>query len=116
MDVCITAPCVVPVIQQGHVNITRANNSTPYLPKTGGPVLAKHGDKLSVKCDGKYEPSGGNNDLATCNNGTWTYIPKCEPGKKYNYMIIFIISASSMYSFLSWLTISTAVYLNNCVK
>ncbi|XP_022181036.1 sushi, von Willebrand factor type A, EGF and pentraxin domain-containing protein 1 isoform X2 [Myzus persicae] len=74
------APCVVPVIQQGHVNITRSNDSTPYVPKTvGGPILAKHGDKLSVKCNAKYEPAGGNNDLATCNNGTWTYIPKCEP-------------------------------------
>lgn len=91
MDVCITAPCVVPVIQQGHVNITRANNSTPYLPKTGGPILAKHGDKLSVKCDGKYEPAGGNNDLATCNNGTWTYIPKCEPGKTYNTIILLLV-------------------------
>lgn len=87
---CITAPCVVPVIQQGHVNITRANGSTPYVPaKTGGPVLAKHGDRLAVKCNGKYEPSGGYNDLAMCNNGTWTYIPKCELGKAYNIIIIY---------------------------
>lgn len=86
----VTAPCVVPVIQQGHVNITRSNKSTPYVPKTvGGPILAKHGDKLSVKCNAKYEPAGGNNDLATCNNGTWTYIPKCEPGKAY--IIIFLL-------------------------
>lgn len=87
----ITAPCVVPVIQQGHVNITRANNSTPYMPKTDGPILARHGDKLSIKCNGKYEPAGGNIDLATCNNGTWTYIPKCEPGKAYNHIIIIFL-------------------------
>lgn len=88
---CFTAPCVVPVIQQGHVNITRSNDSTPYIPKTtGGPILAKHGDKLSVKCNAKYEPAVGNNDLATCNNGTWTYIPKCEPGKAY-YNILIVV-------------------------
>lgn len=85
----ITAPCVVPVIQQGYVNITRANDSTPYVPKTGGPLLAKHGEKLFVKCNGKFEPSGGNNDLATCNNGTWTFIPKCEPGKAHIYIVYF---------------------------
>lgn len=75
----------MPVIQKGHVNVTRANDSTTYVPKTGGPLLAKHGEKLSVKCDGQFEPTGGNKDLATCNNGTWTYIPKCEPGKAYIY-------------------------------
>lgn len=80
-NTCVTAPCVVPVIQQGIVNVTRGNDSTPYVPKPGSPVLAKHGEKLFVKCNGQYEPTGGNIDLATCNNGTWTYIPKCEPGK-----------------------------------
>jgi len=77
----VSAPCVVPVIQQGTVNITRANGSTPYVTKIGGPTLAKHGEKLFIKCNAKYEPAGGNVDLAKCNNGTWTYIPKCEPGK-----------------------------------
>lgn len=75
------APCVVPVIQQGRINITRTNVSIPVVPKNGSPVLAKHGDKIFVKCEGKFEPTGGNKDLATCNNGTWTYIPKCGPGK-----------------------------------
>lgn len=87
MNVCIAAPCVVPVIQQGLVDIAWPNGSTSYLPKTGGPVLAKHGDKLSVMCYGKYEPARDNNDLATCNNGTWTYIPKCEPGKAFKLNI-----------------------------
>ncbi|XP_050520065.1 sushi, von Willebrand factor type A, EGF and pentraxin domain-containing protein 1 isoform X2 [Daktulosphaira vitifoliae] len=73
------APCVVPAIQQGIVNVSRSNDSTAIQQKAGAPVLAKHGDKLIVKCIDKYEPSGGNNTFATCNNGTWTYIPKCEP-------------------------------------
>jgi len=98
LNVCVTAPCVVPVIQQGQVNITRSNDSTHYVPKTvGGPILAKHGDKLSVKCNAKYEPAGGNNDLATCNNGTWTYIPKCEPGKAYYTIIYFFYRFHSPY-------------------
>jgi len=106
MDVYVTAPCIVPVIQQGRVNITRPKNdsmTTLYVQKTGSPIIAKHGEKLFVKCDGKFEPSSGNNDLATCNNGTWTYIPKCEPGK----IIIFLIVVFAFFKVPDLVVIET---------
>lgn len=61
-------PCVIPNVHKGRVvrNITQ------------GPVVS-HGYRLDVECEPHHEfvPYS---TFVTCNNGTWTHIPRCEPG------------------------------------
>nr|CAD7445089.1 unnamed protein product [Timema bartmani] len=70
------APCVVPGIQQGRIVLLGIHNETV----TDLPLVVPHGEKLSVECDPQYEFLANNTPVA-CNNGTWTHIPRCEPGK-----------------------------------
>lgn len=38
------------------------------------------GEALIVLCEKNYEFLS-NNPAVTCNNGTWTQIPKCQPAR-----------------------------------
>ncbi|CAB3368986.1 Hypothetical predicted protein [Cloeon dipterum] len=62
-------PCVIPNVHKGrvHRNITQ------------GPVVP-HGYRLEVECEPHHEfvPYSS---AVTCNNGTWTHIPRCEPAR-----------------------------------
>ncbi|XP_059474921.1 sushi, von Willebrand factor type A, EGF and pentraxin domain-containing protein 1-like isoform X2 [Neocloeon triangulifer] len=62
-------PCVIPNVHKGRVirNITQ------------GPVVP-HGYRLEVECEPHHEfvPY---TSMVTCNNGTWTHIPRCEPAR-----------------------------------
>jgi hypothetical protein len=70
------APCVVPSIQQGRVVLlTHSSNSS----MSDSPQVVQHGEKLSVECEPRYEFLA-NSTPVECNNGTWTHIPRCEPG------------------------------------
>lgn len=44
------------------------------------PQVVQHGEKLSVECEPHYEFITPNKTPVECNNGTWTHIPRCEPG------------------------------------
>ncbi|KAK9711611.1 WAP-type (Whey Acidic Protein) 'four-disulfide core' [Popillia japonica] len=52
------APCVVPQVSQ----------------------VVPHGEALNVECDAQYEFLASSFPV-TCNNGTWTHIPKCQPAR-----------------------------------
>uniref|UniRef100_A0A6P4EHA5 LOW QUALITY PROTEIN: uncharacterized protein LOC108042246 n=1 Tax=Drosophila rhopaloa TaxID=1041015 RepID=A0A6P4EHA5_DRORH len=91
------APCVVPTISQGNVypiEITTDENGTAIVspPTTttqspsqtqsiGGVETVKHGTALEVKCDENYEFPVSLLSPPTCNNGTWSIIPRCVPAR-----------------------------------
>jgi len=93
------APCVVPTISQGNVypiEITTDENGTTIIhpPTTttqspiqtqsigiGGVEKVKHGTALEVKCDENYEFPVSLLSPPTCNNGTWSIIPRCVPAR-----------------------------------
>ncbi|XP_017849130.1 uncharacterized protein LOC108604254 isoform X1 [Drosophila busckii] len=90
------APCVVPTISQGVVTaieiITDENGTTIIAPSTttttqsptqilGGVEKVKHGTALEVKCDENYEFPVSLLSPPTCNNGTWSIIPRCVPAR-----------------------------------
>lgn len=91
------APCVVPTISQGNVYpieiITDENGTTIVHPPTtttqsptqtqsiGGVDKVKHGTALEVKCDENYEFPVSLLSPPTCNNGTWSIIPRCVPAR-----------------------------------
>ncbi|KMY91033.1 uncharacterized protein LOC6732828 isoform X2 [Drosophila simulans] len=91
------APCVVPTISQGNVypiEITTDENGTTIVhpPTTttqsptqtqsiGGVEKVKHGTALEVKCDENYEFPVSLLSPPTCNNGTWSIIPRCVPAR-----------------------------------
>jgi hypothetical protein len=88
------APCVVPRIQQGRVVLlTHSNN----ISMSDSPQVVQHGEKLSVECDPHYEFLAANSTPVDCNNGTWTHIPRCEPGMarftvyKVQHFLTFIV-------------------------
>lgn len=83
---CITAPCVVPTISQGTVipiekeldpNVTTP--ATQTLPPTSNKV--QHGTTLDVICEDHYEFPISASAPPTCNNGTWSIIPRCTPAR-----------------------------------
>lgn len=43
-------------------------------------TVVQHGEALTVDCDPQYEFLASLQPV-TCNNGTWTQIPKCEPAR-----------------------------------
>ncbi|XP_055372262.1 uncharacterized protein LOC129606153 isoform X4 [Condylostylus longicornis] len=80
------APCIVPTISQGHVipiEIVPDENattvSTPMVITSVGKV--KHGTELEVICDENYEFPSSSLNPPTCNNGTWSVIPRCIPAR-----------------------------------
>ncbi|KAJ8923976.1 hypothetical protein NQ315_006752 [Exocentrus adspersus] len=68
------APCVVPHVSQGRVILVSRNDTAPTS------TVVQHGEELEVDCDPKYEFLASLLPV-TCNNGTWTFIPKCEPAR-----------------------------------
>ncbi|XP_050294789.1 uncharacterized protein LOC126734965 isoform X2 [Anthonomus grandis grandis] len=68
------APCVVPHVSKGRVILLSRNDTAPTS------TVVTHGETLSVDCDPKYEFISTLINVS-CNNGTWTQMPKCEPAK-----------------------------------
>ncbi|XP_057654264.1 sushi, von Willebrand factor type A, EGF and pentraxin domain-containing protein 1 isoform X10 [Diorhabda carinulata] len=68
------APCVVPHVTQGSVILIGKNETA--LTST----VVQHGEALSVDCDPHYEFLASLSPV-TCNNGTWTSMPKCDPAR-----------------------------------
>lgn len=81
----VTAPCVVPKVQQGRilvaVNESDSNNTISMKQTIVEVSVVKHGTRVSVECEDRYEPSNSTSPVS-CNNGTWSYIPKCQPGNE----------------------------------
>ncbi|XP_063369637.1 uncharacterized protein LOC134657962 [Cydia amplana] len=79
------APCVVPHVSQGHIrlveNKTGENETQEENTQiVGSSSMVQHGEIILVDCEKNYEfPS--NNAAVTCNNGTWTQIPRCSPAR-----------------------------------
>ncbi|KAG7300622.1 hypothetical protein JYU34_014915 [Plutella xylostella] len=78
------APCVVPHVSQGRVvlveNKTSDNDTQETTQIVGSSSMVQHGEIIIVECEKNYEfPS--NNAAVTCNNGTWTQIPRCQPAR-----------------------------------
>ncbi|XP_047540229.1 uncharacterized protein LOC125073443 isoform X1 [Vanessa atalanta] len=78
------APCVVPHVSQGKVvlmeNRTGENETQEHTQIVGSSSMVQHGEMILVDCEKNYEfPS--NNVAVTCNNGTWTQIPRCQPAR-----------------------------------
>lgn len=61
------------------VNKTENTTTTAIKPTPLEMLVVKHGTQVSVVCEDRFEPSN-NTTPVTCNNGTWSYIPKCQPG------------------------------------
>ncbi|KAG5681085.1 hypothetical protein PVAND_010551 [Polypedilum vanderplanki] len=81
------APCVVPSISQGivvpiEVDIpdTNATQATPIGMGIGSSKV-RHGTILEVICDEHYEFPLTSLSPPTCNNGTWSTIPRCVPAR-----------------------------------
>ncbi|KAJ8937901.1 hypothetical protein NQ318_001674 [Aromia moschata] len=68
------APCVVPHVSQGRVILVSRNDTAPTS------TVVQHGEALAVDCHPQYEFLASLSPV-TCNNGTWTFIPKCEPAR-----------------------------------
>lgn len=79
------APCVVPTISQGIVipielDIPDPNTTTIHSLGIGSSKV-KHGTVLDVVCDQNYEFPLTSMSPPTCNNGTWSIIPRCVPAR-----------------------------------
>ncbi|XP_021700723.1 sushi, von Willebrand factor type A, EGF and pentraxin domain-containing protein 1 [Aedes aegypti] len=78
------APCVVPSISQGQVipiEFELDVNMTTIIPTSGSSSKVKHGTVLEVICDEHYEFPFSSLSPPTCNNGTWSVIPRCAPAR-----------------------------------
>ncbi|KAL4708940.1 hypothetical protein ACJJTC_014968, partial [Scirpophaga incertulas] len=79
------APCVVPHVSQGGVVLVEPKTGDNDTQETstqivGSSTMVQHGEIIMVDCETNYEfPS--NNAEVTCNNGTWTQIPRCQPAR-----------------------------------
>uniref|UniRef100_A0A0N5A018 Sushi, von Willebrand factor type A, EGF and pentraxin domain-containing protein 1 n=1 Tax=Parastrongyloides trichosuri TaxID=131310 RepID=A0A0N5A018_PARTI len=60
-----------------HCKVPRINNGS--IDKVFPDRLVQHGARLKVICNSKHETTL--NPFITCNNGTWSHIPKCVPNK-----------------------------------
>ncbi|KAH1014446.1 hypothetical protein HUJ05_012309 [Dendroctonus ponderosae] len=69
------APCVIPHVSRGRVILLSKN----YTANTS--TVVAHGEKLAVDCDPSYEFLSTHMNV-TCNNGTWTEMPRCDPAKQ----------------------------------
>ncbi|XP_066142350.1 sushi, von Willebrand factor type A, EGF and pentraxin domain-containing protein 1 [Euwallacea fornicatus] len=68
------APCVIPHVSKGRVILLSRNDTAPTS------TVVAHGEQLTVECEAKYEFLWSHEDVS-CNNGTWTQIPKCDPAR-----------------------------------
>ncbi|KAL1513275.1 hypothetical protein ABEB36_002702 [Hypothenemus hampei] len=68
------APCVIPHVNKGRVILLSRNDTAPTS------TVVTHGEVLTVDCDTSYEFLSIHSEVS-CNNGTWTQMPKCEPAK-----------------------------------
>ncbi|CAH2250497.1 jg9593 [Pararge aegeria aegeria] len=82
----VLAPCVVPHVSQGKVvlmeNKTGENDTDTqeHTQIVGSSSMVQHGEMIMVDCEKNYEfPS--NIVTVSCNNGTWTQIPRCQPAR-----------------------------------
>lgn len=79
------APCVVPTISQGIVVPIEGefdyNTTTTVPPGSGSQSKVQHGTTLEIVCDEHYEFPLSSLSPPTCNNGTWSIIPRCAPAR-----------------------------------
>jgi hypothetical protein len=86
LPLCL-APCVVPTILQGIVVPLEMDIPDPNATTTvaslgiGSSTKVKHGTVLEVVCDEHYEFPLTSLAPPTCNNGTWSVIPRCVPAR-----------------------------------
>lgn len=87
------APCIVPTIEKAlelyvasHVGKIDNNNDTSNatISKVAPGYSVKHGTMLQVTCDKNFElddQMSPDNTIQSpmCNNGTWSFVPKCKP-------------------------------------
>lgn len=73
---------MVPQVSQGKVHLVPRNNTTNDTRYDGNitATVVPHGDELMVECESQFEFLASNS-VVTCNNGTWTQIPKCQPAR-----------------------------------
>lgn len=80
------APCVVPSVSQGIVvpiegePIDTNGTTVPSIIGLGSNKV-RHGTTLDVVCDENYEFPYTSQSPPTCNNGTWSTIPRCVPAR-----------------------------------
>lgn len=79
------APCVLPTISQGIVVPIEGefdyNTTTLAPPGAGSLSKVQHGTTLEIVCDEHYEFPLASLTPPTCNNGTWSIIPRCVPAR-----------------------------------
>ncbi|KAG8223021.1 hypothetical protein J437_LFUL001343, partial [Ladona fulva] len=73
-----TSPPPAPRKRSGYTVTVSMSTTTPPSPLP--PPVVQHGEVLTVVCEPRYELSHNNSPI-TCNNGTWTYIPRCQPAR-----------------------------------
>lgn len=84
------APCIVPSISQGTVTPIEPEIDVNATTTTAPPVIitsvgkVKHGTSLEVTCNEHYEFPVSSLAPPTCNNGTWSVIPRCIPARCKN--------------------------------
>ncbi|CAG7827922.1 unnamed protein product, partial [Allacma fusca] len=93
-SIIFRSPCVVPDVSFG--NVTEKPNhgfsEKPKEPESGNATLTQstivlkpgtlvpHGRMIGVECEKHYEPTY-NITPSTCNNGSWTHAPRCQPAR-----------------------------------
>lgn len=87
LPLCL-APCVVPTISQGivvpievEIPILDPNATTTAATLGIGSSKVRHGTVLEVVCDEHYEFPLTSLAPPSCNNGTWSVIPRCVPAR-----------------------------------
>ena len=60
---------MVPDTQYGSLNNAKPSEKVP------------HDFVLNVTCSQNYELDFGGSSLPQCYNGTWTRVPRCQPGR-----------------------------------
>lgn len=87
LPLCL-APCVVPTVSQGIVVPIEVENpetnvtTAVSMQISMGSSKVRHGTILEVICDEHYEfPLILTMAPPTCNNGTWSTIPRCAPAR-----------------------------------
>ena len=99
-----SAPCIVPKVQQGRIVVSIDDSglnstATEVKPSLIEISIVKHGTQVIVECENRYEPSN-NSSPVTCNNGTWSYIPKCQPGTIFVFLC-FLFSCTTFRKYLN---------------
>lgn len=92
------APCVVPLIENGRINSAAAGSKLP------------HGSTIEAICKPQYESAISNTTVSMCNNGTWTVIPFCVPGK-FKYLPFLVLP---LFQVISLTVCAGDNFLYNC--